>query len=137
MRPPQLKPASNPVLKAAELPDTTESNTEKNKTSDEDRLKETKEEAPKFVPLGSSNVSARPNTVPAPQTAASSSGFVFGQNLSERVVIAKSVNNGDASTVDHSSTNGTSELLFSSAAASVKENNRVSLAVLYSNLNVT
>ncbi|KAJ0180048.1 hypothetical protein K1T71_004639 [Dendrolimus kikuchii] len=124
LRPPQLKPISNPFLKAADLPDNREPKSDKTETPNEDRLKETKEEVPKFVPLGSSNVSSRANTVPVPQPAASSSGFVFGQNLSERVVMAKSVNNGDASSVDHSSTNGTSELLFSSAAASVKENNQ-------------
>lgn len=63
---------------------------------------------------------------PQPTTSSSSEGFVFGQNLSERVVIQENVNNGEALAVDHSSSNGTSELLFTSAAASVKENSQVS-----------
>ena len=129
LRPPQLKPGNNPFLKVSEADD---AKLEKDKDTEgvEDRLKESKEqEAPKFVPLGSGSAAPRSNTsVPAPvqpATSASSSGFVFGQNLSERVVIKENVNNGEA-TVDHSSSNGASELLFTSAAASVKENNQVS-----------
>lgn len=64
-------------------------------------------------------------SVPAPvqpTTGTSSTGFVFGQNLSERVVIKENLNNGEAST-DHSSSNGTSELLFTSAAASAVKDN--------------
>lgn len=95
--------------------------------STEERLKDTKEdaEAPKFVPLGSTNVTPRtsnPVPTPAQPPASSSSGFVFGQNLSERVVINENLNNGEAFSVEHGSTNGTSELLFTSAAASVKDN---------------
>lgn len=94
-------------------------------------MKETQEaEVPKFVPLGS-NVNARTgNQVPAPAqstSSTSSASFVFGQNLSARVVM-ENVNNGEANNgeakADHGSTNGT-ELLFTSAAASVKENNQV------------
>ncbi|CAH0727907.1 unnamed protein product, partial [Brenthis ino] len=125
LRPPQLKPGNNPFLK---ISDADEAKAEKEKGTEgvDNRLKETKEpEPPKFVPLGSSSVAPRTNTtVPAPvqpATTTSSSGFVFGQNLSERVVIKENVNNGEAS-VDHSSSNGASELLFTSAAASVKEN---------------
>lgn len=99
---------------------------EKEETPNEDRLKESKTETevPKFVPLGSANVTPRTaNAVPTSvQPAPGSSGFVFGQNLSERVVIKENVNNGEAPSTDHSSSNGTTELLFTSAAASVKEN---------------
>ncbi|XP_063839416.1 ran-binding protein 3 isoform X1 [Ostrinia nubilalis] len=133
LRPPQLKPTSNPFLKVTENFEAAEKDKEKEKDKDsegtsEDRLKDTKEEteAPKFIPLGSANVTPRTsNPVVAPaQATASSAGFVFGQNLSERVVINENLNNGEASSVDHSTTNGASELLFTSAAASVKENNQ-------------
>ncbi|XP_053602492.1 ran-binding protein 3 isoform X2 [Plodia interpunctella] len=119
LRPPQLKPGNNPFLKATEPSEDSEP-----KTEPENSTKETKEDIPKFVPLGSSNVTPRTaNPVPAPaQPASSSSSFVFGQNLSERVVINENLNNGEASSSEHSSTNGTSELLFTSAAASVKDN---------------
>lgn len=127
LRPPQLKPTNNPFLKATNPEG---ANVEKDKepaTSVDARVNETKDvEAPKFVPLGSGSVAPRTATsVPAPvqpTTGTSSTGFVFGQNLSERVVIKENLNNGEAST-DHSSSNGTSELLFTSAAASAVKDN--------------
>ncbi|KAG6456430.1 hypothetical protein O3G_MSEX009721 [Manduca sexta] len=126
LRPPQLIPLSNnPFLKVT---DTEESSVDKDTDKSEDRLKDAKDEVkvPKFVPLGSSNVTPRTSNQvpipPQPTASASSSGFVFGQSLSERVVIKENVNNGEPSTVNHTSSNGTSELLFTSAAASVKEN---------------
>ncbi|KAM3962978.1 ran-binding protein 3 [Aphomia sociella] len=130
LRPPQLKPSSNPFLKAAEPSAETdaknESETESAVDDEKSNVPKDVAEAPKFVPLGSTNVTSRTaNTVPAPaQPAGSSSGFVFGQNLSERVVINENLNNGEATSVDHGSTNGTTELLFTSAAASVKENSQ-------------
>ncbi|KAI5638651.1 ran-binding protein 3 [Phthorimaea operculella] len=66
-------------------------------------------------------ITTNPVPAPAQPAASSSSGFVFGQNLSERVVI-ENMNNGEVGAVDHSSANGTTDLLFTSAAASVKEN---------------
>ncbi|XP_068630354.1 ran-binding protein 3-like [Battus philenor] len=128
LRPPQLKPTSNPFYKHSEIPD--EVDTEKSVPENVDRLQDKKDETdqPKFVPLGSAggtSRSANPVPTPAqPTTATSSTGFVFGQNLSERVVMAESVNNGEASSDDHSNSNGTTELLFTTAAASVKENNQ-------------
>lgn len=127
MRPSQLKPGANPFLKAA---DTTgkdvETKDKKEESSNDDRLKEKEGqevEVPKFVPLGSANVTPRISSVPSSQPApSSSSGFVFGQNLSERVELKEAVNNGEASSTEHSSSNGSTELLFTSAAASVKEN---------------
>lgn len=113
------------------IPDDIEESKKENE-SNEGRLTEEKPkeepDRPMFVPLGSANASARPaNPVTQPQGATSTSnasGFVFGQNLSERVMMQENVNNGEASS-DHSSTNGT-ELLFTNAAASVKESNQVS-----------
>ncbi|XP_063378944.1 ran-binding protein 3 [Cydia fagiglandana] len=131
LRPSQLKPGNNPFLKVtdteeAEKKEKADNETEKPKG--EERLTETKEDAPKFVPLGATSSASRTSTqVPAPtQPASGTSGFVFGQNLSERVVIQDSVNNGDAGPSEHSMKNGTSELLFTSAAASVKENSQES-----------
>ncbi|KAJ8732580.1 hypothetical protein PYW07_015179 [Mythimna separata] len=125
LRPSQLKPGANPFLKIAEPTEGSEATKEKDEeTPTEDRLKETKPEPPKFVPLGAANVTPRTNSTvpPAGQPAPGSSGFVFGQNLSERVVIKETVNNGEASSAEHSSSNGTTELLFTSAAEKVKEN---------------
>ncbi|XP_061709793.1 ran-binding protein 3 [Cydia pomonella] len=131
LRPSQLKPGTNPFLKVtdteeAEKKEKADNETEKPKG--EERLTESKEDAPKFVPLGATSSAPRTSTqVPAPtQPASGTSGFVFGQNLSERVVIQDSVNNGDAGPSEHSMKNGTSELLFTSAAASVKENSQES-----------
>ncbi|KAJ8732201.1 hypothetical protein PYW08_014931 [Mythimna loreyi] len=123
LRPSQLKPGTNPFLKITEPTEGSEATKEKDEDTSEDRLKEAKPEPPKFVPLGAANVTPRTsNTVPpAGQPAPGSSGFVFGQNLSERVVIKETVNNGEASSSEHSSSNGTTELLFTSAAANVKE----------------
>lgn len=107
------------------IPDKDKEKEKDSEAASEDRLKENKEEpeAPKFIPLRSSVVPRPSNPVVAPveSAASSSSGFVFGQNLSERVVINENLNNGESSSVDHSSSNGASELLFTSAAASVKE----------------
>lgn len=105
-------------------PEETKSTKDETEVSNE-RLNEEKSkeesEAPKFVPLGSANASSRSSSVTQPATSTSNaSGFVFGQNLSERVVMQKNVNNGE-----HSSSNGTTDLLFTNAAASVKENNQV------------
>lgn len=93
-------------------------------------MKKTETEVPKFVPLGSNTNARTGSQVPAPAqptSSTSSASFVFGQNLSARVII-ENVNNGEAKNgeakEDNSSTNGT-ELLFTSAAASVKENNQV------------
>lgn len=124
LRPAQLLSGNNPFLKVSE---TDKSNKKKDTEGSQETTQEA--EAPKFVPLGTTNATPRTTTsVPAPAQppSTSSSGFIFGQNLSERVVIKETVNNGDAS-VDHSSSNGTSELLFTSAAASVKENSQVCL----------
>ncbi|XP_039749025.1 ran-binding protein 3 isoform X2 [Pararge aegeria] len=119
LRPAQLLSGNNPFQKVPDLDQST-------KETEGSQEKTQEVEAPKFVPLGTANATPRTTTsVPAPAQPAStsSSGFIFGQNLSERVVIKEAVNNGDAS-LDHSSSNGTSELLFTSAAASVKDNSQ-------------
>ncbi|CAH2075107.1 unnamed protein product, partial [Iphiclides podalirius] len=130
LRPPQLKANANPFYKHAEVPDEIETEKETQpETIAIDRLLEKKEVEPlKFVPLGSgvaTSKASNPAPTPAqPTTTTSSSGFVFGQNLSERVVMVESVINGEASSSEHSTSNGTTELLFTNAAASVKENNQ-------------
>lgn len=135
MRPSQLKPGTNPFLKVTEEKEEKVGENEIEPPAD-DRLNDKEDdEAPKFVPLGSANVTPR-TTAPAPApaqpaTSNSSAGFVFGQNLSERVVMQQSINNGEAAPVDHSSTNGTTELLFTSAAASVKDNSQVGSLSLF------
>lgn len=133
-RPPQLKTGfgNNPFLRI-------ETATKENEAgvSQPSEPKESSREAevPKFVPLGSANIASRSNSfVPTPKPiAVPESGFVFGQNLSERVLMNEAVNNGaTSSTSEHSSTNGTPTLLFTSAAAAtVKENNQVCNLLCY------
>ncbi|KAI8428659.1 hypothetical protein MSG28_007389 [Choristoneura fumiferana] len=125
LRPSQLKPSNNPFLKVTDTEEVAKKpESETDKTETEERQKETKEDAPKFVPLGATGAAPRNSShVPTPaQPASGTSGFVFGQNLSERVVIQENINNGDAGPSEHNISNGTSELLFTNAAASVKEN---------------
>lgn len=125
LRPSQLKTGANPFLKVTDTFGLTDSKAteKKEETSNDDRLKETQEaEAPKFVPLGSTNVTRISNAPSGAQTPSSSSGFVFGQNLSARVELKESVNNGEASSAEDTTSNKSTELLFSNAAASVKDN---------------
>ncbi|XP_050668286.1 ran-binding protein 3 isoform X2 [Leptidea sinapis] len=133
LRPPQLKTSSNPFLKTTCETNNTEKENEKETSNDtENRLQIDKDkvEAPKFVPLQVTSSVTRPtNSTPAvssiqpTNSSNSSASFIFGQNLSERVVIQEAINNGNNSTQDHSSSNGTSDLLFTNAAATVKEQN--------------
>ncbi|CAK1553477.1 unnamed protein product [Leptosia nina] len=128
LRPPQLKTNSNPFAKVTSEEPNLETE-KKLEAKPDDRLQESKEdvETPKFVPLGSANVTRTTSSVPTPATttpSTSSAGFVFGQNLSERVVMKEALNNGEKSDGDHSSSNGTNDLLFTSAAATVKENHQ-------------
>ncbi|CAB3243821.1 unnamed protein product [Arctia plantaginis] len=127
LRPSQLKTGANPFLKVTDTFGLSgaKANDKKEETPNDDRLKEKEAQeadAPKFVPLGSTNVT-RISNAPGGQSAPSSSaGFVFGQNLSERVELKESANNGEASSTEDTMSNKSTELLFSSAAASVKEN---------------
>lgn len=128
-----MKASSNPFYKHVEICDdleTEKKKTESTETVTIDRLQDKKEvDPPKFVPLASGGATSRvSNSVPTPAqptTSTSSSGFVFGQNLSERVVMVESVNNGETSSPNHNTSNGTTDLLFTNAAASVKENTQV------------
>lgn len=128
LRPPQLKPTlnSNPFVRVTSGEETKENVDKKSKdeSNRENRLKELEPEPPKFVPLGSNVTSRNNNSVPSSQPVpGSSAGFVFGQNLSERVVMKDTLNNGESTVNTHSSSNGTTTFLFTNAAATVKENN--------------
>ncbi|XP_015113350.1 ran-binding protein 3 [Diachasma alloeum] len=96
------------------------------------------EEAPKFLPLGTSSKEHHENSVNSAVTANSSaSSFVFGQNLKERVTVAKENDNDngeseeqeETSKEEKSNENGSSELLFSSAAAVCRSTSRPGLTL--------
>lgn len=130
LRPAQLKPTSNPFAKtvAQESSPEKEKNCENSENKSFENIDNCKEneDTPKFVPLGSANVTTRTTTgVPTAVTSATTSsvGFVFGQNLSERVLMKEALNNGESQD-NHSSKNGTSDLLFTNAAAN-NENHQV------------
>lgn len=134
-----LKPArlSNPFAKASQNEETsdesgiTSANDAKLSPPAQPAPSQPAPSLPKFVPLGSPLPPSQPRVNPAPpSTVAStstSSGFVFGQNLHERVSDAanadgaheknddsETVNNGASSSSSLVGSNGTTENLFTS-----------------------
>lgn len=123
-----LKPArlNNPFAKAIEK----ENATEKSVESSASEEKPTQPASlPKFVPLGTPLPPSQPRVNSSPSTSSAStsaaSGFVFGQNLHEKVSDAaestteksdtpETVNNGASSSSTVVGSNGTSENLFTS-----------------------
>ncbi|CAH0554775.1 unnamed protein product [Brassicogethes aeneus] len=120
IKPPQLsfnKPASktfvlNPSKLAPVVPETNSEQCDK-------KVNQANGETPKFVPLVQTE--SRTTNISAPSksnskdsaTVSSSTSFVFGQNLSDRVIAGEREGNDEApSTSLHS--NGSSEMLFSS-----------------------
>lgn len=94
---------------------------------------------PKFVPLHSSKdkVSFSGGTVggASPSGLTRAAGFVFGQNLAER--IEKNTENGNAETSsssNHITSNGTSELLFSTAVQASADSQSTLIKVITLNL---
>lgn len=73
-------------------------------------------ETPKFVPLVVSDPSSKSNPSSMTTSVASTSNFVFGQNLHERVVSESEDTGEPGPSTSCTNANGTSELLFSSAA---------------------
>ncbi|XP_018572558.1 ran-binding protein 3 isoform X2 [Anoplophora glabripennis] len=115
-----LKPSQlNPFVAKSDSSD--KSNSEKTDCGDK-KLNQVNGETPKFVPLIVPENKAKVTTQAtsnqpssAPKTTVSSNSFIFGQNIKERVVSAenKLVEEVNAST--SLSSNGTSDMLFSSA----------------------
>lgn len=129
LRPPQLKPFTEdkPLHKSSEADQPTSTECDEGKSAPDSEKKEssrvkdngeTSEDIPKFVPLASStSCSVRSTTgitvsTRNTNTVSSAPSFVFGQNLSERAVVAESTSNGATSSKEHSSTNGNAESLF-------------------------
>ena len=91
----------------------------------EEKEKEKEKEPPKFLALSaSSETLGSENSINSNSVGASAStpGFVFGQNLKERVTVAHDADSSDSTDKDepkaeHSNENGSSELMFSNAAA--------------------
>ncbi|XP_034239873.1 ran-binding protein 3 isoform X2 [Thrips palmi] len=132
-----LKPArlNNPFAKATENEEATEeaavpSSSEEKPSASAAQVSQPTSSQLKFVPLGSPLPPSSPRVTPAPPpqsaTASAATGFVFGQNLHERVSdtanvessgekkdVPEAVNNG-ASSSSLLGTNGTTENLFTS-----------------------
>ncbi|XP_011164138.2 ran-binding protein 3-like isoform X2 [Solenopsis invicta] len=136
-----LQPAKfhNPFAKSVDNPiDEDEPVTKSNKTetskdfkSDE---KTTEDVKLKFLPLGASTKENENNVNNTVASSASTPSFVFGQNLKERVTVsndAEHLNNSDKEETNsnESNENGSSELLFSNAAANCRATVRPGLTL--------
>lgn len=92
--------------------------------------KEKKKEMPKFLALNKSPKEGENSINSSSVTAsASAASFVFGQNLKERVAVAHDADSSDSSEneeakEEQSNENGSSELMFSNAAAVCKNTNK-------------
>lgn len=115
-----LKPSQlNPFVAKSDSSD--KSNSEKTGNSDK-KLNQVNGETPKFVPLIvpeskakiAAPVSSNQPSV-TPKTVVSNSSFVFGQNLQDRVVTAENKLVEEVKASTSLSSNGTSDMLFSSA----------------------
>lgn len=90
----------------------------KDSTNEEKPVEDTK---PKFLPLGISTKENENNVNNTVAPSASTSSFVFGQNLKERVTVSTDTESSDNSEKEETKNeetneNGSSELLFSNAA---------------------
>lgn len=112
----------NPFASISSTPNESlnEAKTESNNTNDTNKTKEN-DAVPKFVPLHTSkeSISFAGGTVTTakPTGLSRAGGFVFGQNLKERIVggpenIGEGTSTGSA---EHSTTNGASDFLFAAA----------------------
>ncbi|KAK9687607.1 RanBP1 domain [Popillia japonica] len=113
----------NPLAKTPIEEDNSDRESDKNKNSNSVANGETL----KFVPLlhsesKSSEIIVKPVTSVLPTTQASQSNFVFGQNLQERVIAESNSDDSKPSTSCLNS-NGTSDMLFSSALKDTKIDN--------------
>lgn len=107
-----------------------ETKTETNNTTEEKKSADN-DIVPKFVPLHTSkeSISFAGGTATATPTGLSrAGGFVFGQNLKERIVGGpENVGEGTSSTsTEHSTTNGASDFLFSAAMQATTDNQSTS-----------
>ncbi|KAK9687587.1 hypothetical protein QE152_g36134 [Popillia japonica] len=113
----------NPLAKTPVEEDNSGRESDKNKNSNNVANGETL----KFVPLlrsesKSSEIIVKPVKSVLPTTQASQNNFVFGQNLQERI-IAESNSDGSKSSISCLNSNGTSNMLFSSALKDTKIDN--------------
>lgn len=124
----QAPKLQNPFAKVADnsAEENDASATQSNKTEvDKDAKKEEKsvEDAkPKFLPLGISTKENENSVNSTMAPSASTPSFVFGQNLKERVTVSTDTESSDNSEKEETKNeetneNGSSELLFSNAAA--------------------
>ncbi|XP_011301834.1 ran-binding protein 3 [Fopius arisanus] len=130
---------SNPFTKVTDSALSDENGEEVKKSSENatDTNNQTKktEEPLKFLPLGTNSKDHHENNVNCTVTASSTSSFVFGQNLKDRVTVASENDGGDAeneeqeTSKEKSNENGSSEMLFSSAAAVCRTTSRPGLTL--------
>ncbi|XP_011861852.1 PREDICTED: ran-binding protein 3 [Vollenhovia emeryi] len=128
-----LQPAKfhNPFAKVAEN-SLDEPVANSNKTEVENDFKG--EEKMKFLPLGASTKENENNVNNTVASSASTPSFVFGQNLKERVTVSNDADSSNSLEKDEtkskeSNENGSSELLFSNAAANCRATVRPGLTL--------
>ncbi|XP_012523207.1 ran-binding protein 3-like [Monomorium pharaonis] len=137
-----LQPAKfhNPFVKAADNStiDEDEPLTKSNKTETSKDFKSeektTEDVKLKFLPLGASTKENENNVNNTVASSTSTPSFVFGQNLKERVTVSndtESLNNSEKEETnsEESNENGSSELLFSNAAANCRTTVRPGLTL--------
>lgn len=136
-----LQPAKfhNPFAKATDKSiDEDEPVTKSNKTETSKDFKSeektTEDVKLKFLPLGASTKENENNVNNTVASSASTPSFVFGQNLKERVTVsndAENLNNSEKEETnsEESNENGSSELLFSNAAANCRTTVRPGLTL--------
>ncbi|XP_066602944.1 ran-binding protein 3 isoform X2 [Prorops nasuta] len=100
---------------------------------DKSELKPVEDIKPKFLPLGA-NTKDSENSVNTVTPSASTPSFVFGQNLKERVTVSKDTESSESldkedEESEKTNENGSSELLFSTAAAAVQTSSRPGLTL--------
>lgn len=124
--------SKDPNESSEEVKTETNNITEEKKPADNDIV-------PKFVPLHTSkeSISFAGGTATATPTGLSrAGGFVFGQNLKERIVGGpENVGEGTSSaSSEHSTTNGASDFLFAAAVQATTDNQSTSkvFSVIYS-----
>lgn len=131
-----LQPAKfhNPFVKLLDN-EGAETATEAAKTENSDGTKSKEDSKPKFLPLGVNTKEKDENGINSTVApSASTPSFIFGQNLKERVAVASDAEASNSSEEhdtkdDESNENGSSEMLFSSAATVCRSTSRPGLTL--------
>ncbi|XP_071576532.1 uncharacterized protein Ranbp3 [Temnothorax nylanderi] len=128
---PSVKATDNSIDEDEPLMKSNKAETDKDFKSEEKPVEDVKL---KFLPLGASTKENENNVNNTVASSASTPSFVFGQNLKERVTVSNDTESSNNSEKDEtmskeSNENGSSELLFSNAAANCRATVRPGLTL--------